>query len=214
MMSSKQAEDSIVTTSEIFSTGASQINYKKQWNRFDDQTVALTFEVGASNLTPFIVWNDISIADLEEEDSTRADTPRLAIIEQQFKKYQNEHYRRLGAPFKEKLLKVRQREDDWDGKDSKKPNRSALDRAYTVLDTFLSAVIDSGRIWRTPFISSDEDGYITVEWKSGKHELHLEFSQETEEYIKIWGTNIEHDMHLGILAPDGYVNLWDWLNDD
>lgn len=186
-----------------------------QWSRFDDQTIGtLADDIYEDYLKQAVIFNVALITGLEEANSTRADTPKLATIKQQLKMLQDEHYRQLGAPFKEKLLKVRQREDDWDGKGSKKPNRNALDRAYILLDTFLSAVIDSGRIWRPPFISSDENGHITIEWKSGRHELHLEFSQETEEYIKIWGTNIESEMHLGILTPAEYVNLWDWLNDD
>lgn len=211
----KQVKNLMNNTSDQSSGGVSQTTSIGQWVLLVDQTKeTMLGDIVEIKPALGLAEGHVIIAALDEENSTKANAPKLKSREQQFRRYQDERYRLLGAPFKEKLLKVRQREDDWDGKGSKKPNRNALDRAYIVLDTFLSAVIDSGRIWSTPFISSDEDGYITIEWKSGRHELHLEISQETQEYIKIWGINIEHEMHLDILKSAEYVSLWDWLNDD
>ena len=115
--------------------------------------------------------------------------------------------------FEEKLRRIAEREDNWDGKGSKKPNPLVLSQARDTLESFLFSVINSGRLWKTPFVSSDEDGRITIQWNSGNHELHLEIREEGTEYIKVWGANIENDMHLGLLKPEDFFKLWDWLNE-
>lgn len=114
---------------------------------------------------------------------------------------------------KEKLRRIAEREDNWDGKGSKKPNPRVLSQARDTLESFFYSVINSGRLWKTPFVSSGEDGHITIQWNSGDHELHLEIRKEGTEYIKVWGANIENDMHLGILKPEDFFKLWDWLNE-
>ena len=111
----------------------------------------------------------------------------------------------------EKLHIIMAREANWDGKESQKPNPNAIDKTRATLDDFLIAVIDNGQAWKTPFLSSDEDGHINISWKNGKQELHIDISQDTAEYIKVWGTNIEHEMHVGSLKPSEYTTLWNWL---
>ena len=115
--------------------------------------------------------------------------------------------------FKGKLHRIAEREDGWDGKGSKKPNPIVLSQAHNTLEYFLYSVVNSGRLWITPFVSSDEDGHITIQWNHGDHELHMEIGQEEIEYTKVWGVSIEHEMYLGILKEKDILNLWDWLNE-
>jgi len=197
------------------SIGALQISswtQRSQLNSLDETVGAAPDDIDEDYSKSGIVWGDAIISTLEEANSTRADIPKLVTREYQIRKYQSEHYLQLRAPFLEKLRKVRQRRDDWNNKGSKRPNRNALDRAYIVLDEFLCAVIYSGRVWRAPFISSDEDGHITIEWIMGNNELHIEISEDSEEYTKVWGINIQSEMHQEILRSSEYINLWDWVN--
>ena len=151
---------------------------------------------------------------VHDGDSTRADIPKLSLREETLRRLQWSHYLLLRERFMEKLLGISSRGDDWDweGKGSKKPTPNAINRAITTLEAFLGAVIDSGQVWKTPFISSDEDGNITISWKNAKQELHVDINEDTAEYIKVWGANIEHEMHIGCLRPLDYTNLWNWLN--
>lgn len=156
-------------------------------------------------------------SDLNERTSfgifhiTCADRAKLTLREEGLRNLQRTHRAELEETFRQKLRQISYRGVDWDDKGSMKPNPMALSKASIILENFLFAIIESGRLWRQPFISSDEDGHITIEWENGLHELHIEISEDTEEYLKIWGINIEHEMHLDFLHPSEYVELWDWL---
>ena len=76
-----------------------------------------------------------------------------------------------------------------------------------LLDTIISAEYS----WITPFISSDEDGDITAEWYEGERELHLLIRENEAEYLRVWGTNIDIEMHEDFLSRDDYPTLWEWL---
>ncbi len=164
------------------------------------------------------MWNlNATRADVNQRTSvstfhvTCADPARLTLWEGSLRHFQRAKRSELEEAFKQKLRQISYRSANWDDKGSLKPNPIALSKTHIILENFLNAIIESGRIWRTPFISSDEDGHITLEWENGLHELHIEISENTEEYLKMWGINIEHEMHLGFLQPSGYVDLWDWL---
>ena len=150
---------------------------------------------------------------LNEEDSTRAEGPNLSQREQLYRRWQEDIYPSLLETFKEKLHKIAEREDNWDQKGSKKPSPLVLSRAHISLEYFLYSVVNSGRLWKPPFVSSDEDGHITIQWDREDHELHIEIGEEETEYTKVWGVNIEHEMHLGVLKEKDFLNLWDWLNE-
>lgn len=184
------------------------------WNVFNDRTketsrVLFCEEENGDPL--FTEKNGLDIR-VPDRDSTRADLPKLSLQEEALRRFQWHNYLLFSSRFKEKLHAIAVREANWDGKDSKAPNSNAINRAMATLDEFLVAVIDNGRAWKTPFVSSDEEGHVTLAWKNGKQELHVDVSEETAEYIKVWGSNIEHEMHVGALKPSEYLRLWDWLN--
>ena len=77
----------------------------------------------------------------------------------------------------------------------------------------LDVVISEGQPWLMPFISSDEDGYITVAWHKGEHELHLDITETELEYTKVWGIKIDTEMDEGVLKSENYLELWEWLLD-
>jgi len=118
-----------------------------------------------------------------------------------------QHWRRIQKRFHT----IGQRQDSWDEYGSKRPNRLSLDHALSLVEDLLKSVILAGYLWLTPFISSDEDGHITIEWYKGKHELHIEVRENEAEYIKVWGANIESEMHVDFLSKDSYLTLWEWL---
>ena len=104
-----------------------------------------------------------------------------------------------------------QREDNWDGYDSKKPTELTLDHAKFIILDLLDTVISTQHSWITPFISSDEDGYVTVEWYEEERELHIQIAENEAEYLQVWGINIDSDMSEGFLNRDNYLMLWEWL---
>lgn len=106
-----------------------------------------------------------------------------------------------------------QREDNWDGRDSRKPTDLTLAHAKEVMNTFLDCVISSGHRFDMPSISSDGDGNVTAVWYKNEHQLHFQIGKHEAEYFKVWGTNIATEMDADFLKPENYVPLWKWLID-
>ncbi len=125
--------------------------------------------------------------------------------------WQLENYSLLIEPFKEKLAKISFRQDDWDHAGSLKPKIGVISQAHTALESFLYTTINEGLIWHTPLISSDEEGNIVIEWHHGAHELHVDIDEDGMEYIKVWGANIQSEMHVNSLNASEFLNLWKWL---
>ena len=113
----------------------------------------------------------------------------------------------------ERLDVLAQREDNWDGYESKSPTELTLDHARHIIEELFDSIISAGHLWLTPFISSDEDGYVTVEWSGGKRRLHIQIAENEAEYIQVWGINIDTEMHVDFLSCDDYLTLWEWLLD-
>ena len=86
-----------------------------------------------------------------------------------------------------------QREDNWDEYDSKKPTKLTLVRAENLIGELFDSIISVGHPWLTPFISSDEDGFITAAWYEEERELHILIGENEAEYLQVWGTNIDTD---------------------
>ena len=71
----------------------------------------------------------------------------------------------------------------------------------------------NSRPWITPFLTSDEDGHVTAEWYNGDQELHIIVREHKAVYIKVWGANIENEMHVDVLGTEDYLGIWNWLLD-
>ncbi len=106
-----------------------------------------------------------------------------------------------------------QREDNWDEYDSKKPTKLTLVRAENLIGELFDSIISVGHPWLTPFISSDEDGFITAAWYEEERELHILIGENEAEYLQVWGTNIDTEMQEGVFSRDNYLTLWEWLLD-
>ena len=106
-----------------------------------------------------------------------------------------------------------QRKDNWDEYDSKKPTKLTLVRAENLIGELFDSIISVGHPWLTPFISSDEDGFITTAWYEEERELHILIGENEAEYLQVWGTNIDTEMQEGVFSRDNYLTLWEWLLD-
>ena len=111
----------------------------------------------------------------------------------------------------ERFYAIAQREDNWDEHESKKPNKLSLNGAKHFMEEFLDTVVSEGHSWLAPLISSEEDGYITVEWYGEARQLHLQIEGDEVVYIQVWGPNIETEMHVDILHRGDYLTIWKWL---
>ena len=113
----------------------------------------------------------------------------------------------------QRLADVAQREDDWDGLESLKPNEISLNRARYIMEKLLNSVFFEGKgeLWVAPYICSDEDGYITVEWYGEERQLHLHIEEEEVEYITLEKTDTKRKTGGDTLPSDDCFELWKWL---
>ena len=112
---------------------------------------------------------------------------------------------------KKQLNIISQREDNWDGCESKKPTESAIDHAKHTMEELLYSIVWAGNVWLTPRISTDEDGNITAQWYKEERQLHIQIASNSVEYIQVWGPNIDTQMHVDFLNQDNYLTVWEWL---
>ena len=197
-------------TSGTYSSGASPTNYEQRWENQRNQRV--DGSVGRFNLPTTDRGTtggseQEPVATLHWRDQTIADVDPLLVLDDAYRVWV------LHINIQQQLDSIRQRKEDWDGYGSRGPNTLSLAYAKHLLDELLISVIAAPRQWIAPFITSDEDGHITAEWYSGERELHIIVREHKAVYIKVWGTNIENEMHVDVLGTEDYLDVWDWLRD-
>ena len=112
----------------------------------------------------------------------------------------------------ERLAMIAQREDNWDGYDSKKPTELTINRAERFIKELLDNDFISIRfLLLDPFICSDEDGYITIECYKEKRSLCFDIQEDETTYTKIWRTGANTMTQTDSLNQDNYQQLWDWF---
>ena len=151
-------------------------------------------------MSPWSVRNAFQLRWSEAEFPTA--TPKLSNLDKNA----------TWAEILERFDIIAQREDNWDGYESKSPNKLSLDNARQFMNKFVDAIVSAGEMPLTPsLISSDEDGHITVVWHGAERQLHLQIEENEVDYIQVWGPNIDTEMHVDTLHSKDYRTLWKWL---
>ena len=90
-------------------------------------------------------------------------------------------------------------------RDAAQKNVAAL---YALLQT-------ETRPWVVPNVAASATGEVVLEWWSGSRKLTAYLGDTgTFEYVQVWGTDIEREMHDGIADTNAtLLSLWDWLYD-
>ena len=115
----------------------------------------------------------------------------------------------------ERLAVIAQREDNWDGYDSKKPTELTINRATHFIQELLDNDVISAKLLQLePFICSDEDGYITIECYKGKRSLCFDIQEDETTYTKIEKTSANTMTQTDSLNPDNYLPLLEWFLDE
>ncbi len=187
-------------------------SYEAQWWKKNENSAIpkIKYELTVSKGTSGIRTHDTFLI-FSSRDVTTANVNQQCLPSNITRNWQHKKLPTILRKISEQFFSIRQRQDNWDDCGSVKPNKLSISHAEGIIADLLNSVIDSGFLWITPFISSDEDGNITLEWHKGQHELHIEVREDEAEYIKVWGANIENEMHLDFLDEYRYLTLWDWL---
>lgn len=109
------------------------------------------------------------------------------------------------------ILKLQSLEPDWDGFGSLQPNSEAVKKAWTLVGDLYDSALETRLPWIQPHVASSEDGNVVFEWWSGSHKLTLYISDESCEYVQVWGPDMNAQMRDGTLVGDQFQGLWRWL---
>jgi hypothetical protein len=69
--------------------------------------------------------------------------------------------------------------------------------------------------WSTPMINVSDDFDVVLEWWNKNKSLAFYINQETIDYIKVWGADIDSEMEDGLInsVHDGSIaKLWQWIS--
>ena len=113
----------------------------------------------------------------------------------------------------ERFNVIAQREDNWDGLESKKPIEESLVRAKRLIEKLLDDILSAGYSWRRfkPLITSDEDGYTTVRWIGEGKRLHFQITEDEVEYITLERINTKRKMGGDTIGDEQCFETWEWL---
>lgn len=116
------------------------------------------------------------------------------------------------APTKMELRRLLDLPHDWDGMGSPRPNENAVRLALVHLADFCQEAALTSYPWAPPHVSVSENEVI-LEWWKDELKLSLYVGEQSIEFIRVWGTNIDNEMNSGVLWQDSdFASLWHWLN--
>ena len=97
----------------------------------------------------------------------------------------------------------------WNGYDALAPDAKAIEHAEAWIVKLFGAVEDLGLVWIKPNVTADADGEVVFEWWYGTKKLTVYVSDETVEYVKVWGPSIDSEMLDGDAKDiDVCESLW------
>ena len=161
-----------------------------------------------------------SVAVPSAQAQTTQPTSYAYAIQQEAAPYQPPTPRVIARNFRDSLLSTLQevhalekRAPGWDGYDAPAPNPRAIARAIRELPR-MSELANSTRFsWQESYVSSDENGNVSLEWWQGRRKVTVYVSPDEMDYVKVWGTNIFDEMEDGKLSDLGaWRAVWDWLH--
>lgn len=110
------------------------------------------------------------------------------------------------------LTRLRSFNENWDGFGSQRPNPTAIDRAYPLLESLYRQAVCTTSRWEQPNITASECGEIVFEWWVSARKLTIYLSDDDAYFIRVWGVDIDDEMDDGSLQDIQFAELWTWLH--
>lgn len=102
--------------------------------------------------------------------------------------------------------------EGWNGYDACAPKYEAVQYADHWIELFYLVVMNLRLDWLEPNVTASAEGEVVFEWRHGINRLTVYIGNQSAEYVKDWGADINTEME------DGYANspsirqaLWKWL---
>ena len=104
--------------------------------------------------------------------------------------------------------------EGWNGYNAYAPNYDAVTYADVWITQMFLEVVMSGNKWIKPNVTASEDGEVVFEWWHGAKKLTIYIGNQSAEYVKVWGTDIDSEMSDGDASSANTCrSLWEWLVD-
>jgi hypothetical protein len=100
---------------------------------------------------------------------------------------------------------------DLDEYSSLPPNNDCIKNAKGIAIDLITEIYSNNLRWIDPYISSDEENCILIEWYNDDRQLHIEINNVDAEYITFFRTDTYSEMHDGNFNPKNYMLHWKWL---
>jgi len=103
-------------------------------------------------------------------------------------------------------------ENGWNSYDAYAPDYNAVTYADQWLVQMFLATLALDRMWIEPNVTASEEGEVVFEWWHSTKKLTVYIGNQSAEYVKVWGTDINSDMSDGDANPISTCrSLWEWL---
>ena len=101
-------------------------------------------------------------------------------------------------------------EKDYESLCSNYPQR--IETAEKLLDLLYSIALKNNWWWYAPLLNISCDNEIALEWWNQSKKITIYVSEESIDYIKVWGADMDNEMEDGSISlEDDLTDLWQWI---
>ena len=90
--------------------------------------------------------------------------------------------------------------EGWNGYNARAPRYKAVQYAAHWIELFYLEVMDLRLDWLEPNVTASAEGEVVFEWRHGPNRLTIYIGNQSAEYVKDWGADVDTEME------DGYAN--------
>ncbi len=102
--------------------------------------------------------------------------------------------------------------NNWNGYGACAPKYEAVQYADHWIELFYQEMMDARQDWLEPNVTASADGEVVLEWRHGIKALTIYIGNQSAEYVKDWGADINTEMENGYAnSPKLRLTLWKWL---
>jgi hypothetical protein len=102
--------------------------------------------------------------------------------------------------------------EGWNGYDALPPNYEAIQYSSHWIELFYQEVMGLPLDWLEPNVTASAEGEVVFEWRHGVKSLTIYVGDQSAEYGKDWGADINTEMEDGLAnSPTIRQALWKWL---
>jgi hypothetical protein len=102
--------------------------------------------------------------------------------------------------------------EGWNTYDALAPKQEAIQYASHWVELFYREIMDSCLDWLKPNVTASAEGEVVLEWRRGVKTLTFYIGNQSTEYLKAWGADINTEMEDGLSnSPVVRKALWKWL---